>query len=96
MGENDVASSGIYQSTNHHGNMDGNYNDDSQSYDTPQRGKYCYSSFGDTITTTITSQYSTLSPPGELYLCFHIEGGSAHAAQCAKSRELIKVLKAKF
>ena len=55
-----------------------------------------YFSFGDTITTTITQRLSTLSQPGKEYLCFQIEEKSAHAAQCAKSRALIIVLKVTF
>ena len=36
-GENYVASSELYQSTNHRGNTNGKNNDDSQSYETPQK-----------------------------------------------------------
>ena len=36
VGENYVSSSGLYQSTNHHGNTDFNNNDDSQSFETPR------------------------------------------------------------
>ena len=37
MGKDDVASSGLDQSTNHHGNMYGKDNDYSQSYETPRK-----------------------------------------------------------
>ena len=32
-----------------------------------------------------------LLPPGKEYLCFQMDGKSAHAAQCSKSRSLTKV-----
>ena len=54
--------------------MDGEDNDDPHSYDTPWENNWCYSSSGDTITTTTkTPQYSTLLPPGKEYLRFQIE-----------------------
>ena len=62
MGKNDESSSGLYQSTKHHGNTDGKDNDYSQSYDTPQK-KTRSSSYGDKITTTTTPLSSTLPPP---------------------------------
>ena len=52
--------------------MDGEDNDDSHSYDTPWENNWCYSSSGDTITTTKTPQYSTLLPPRKEYLRFQI------------------------
>ena len=64
VGENDVASARLYQRTNHHGNMDNKYNDDSQSYETTW-GKFRSSYFGDTISTTTTLRSSTLTPPGK-------------------------------
>ena len=73
--------------------MDNKENDDSQSYDIPW-GKFCSSYFGDTISTTTTPRSSALTPPGKEYLCFQTERESDHTAQCAKSREFIKVLKA--
>ena len=53
--------------------MDVKDNYDSQSYDTPWKNNWCYSSAGDTITTTKIPQYSTLLPPGKEYLRFQIE-----------------------
>ena len=61
-GSNYVSSSGIYQSTNHHGKMDDKDNDYSLSYETPQGGNCCSSSFGDIIYTTTTPQFPTLLP----------------------------------
>ena len=56
---NDELSSGLDQSTNHHGNTDGKKNDYSQSYETPRKNNCCSSSHGDTITTTIFHTDST-------------------------------------
>ena len=75
--------------------MDNKDNDDSQSYETPW-AKFCYSYFGDTISTTNTLRLSTLTPPRKGYICFKIEGESAHVAKCVKSRALIKVIKSIF
>ena len=96
VGGNDVASSGLDQSINHRVNMEGRDNDGSQSYETPWKNNCRSSSLGDIITNTTTPQYSTLHPPIKYYICFQIEVKSAHAAQCDKSRALIKVLKALF
>ena len=84
VGANDVASSGSDQITNHHGNMDSKDNDDSRSFETPRKNNFPSSYFGDTITTTTKPRSSTLYPPGNGYLCFQIEGGGVHAAQCVK------------
>ena len=54
VNENDVASDGLYQSTIHHGNKDGKDNNDSQSYEAPQKHNFHYSSSGNTIATTTT------------------------------------------
>ena len=95
MGTIYVASSGLDQSTNHHDNTDVKDNDDSQSYETPRK-KFSYSYFGDTITTTATLKFSTLTSPGKEYLCFKIKEKGDHSTQCAKSRASIKVLKSIF
>ena len=60
--KNDVASSVLDKSTNHHGNADDKDNDDSQSYETPQKNNFRSSSSGDTITTTTTPLSPTLPP----------------------------------
>ena len=51
---NDVASAGLDESTNHHGNTDGKDNDDSQSYEKHGKNKFRSYSSGDTINTTTT------------------------------------------
>ena len=53
-GENYKSSDGLDQSTKHHGNMDVKDNDDSHSYETPQKNFRYYSS-GHTIIITTTS-----------------------------------------
>ena len=75
VGENYVASVGLYTRTDHHGNMDGKDDDDSQSLETPQKNNSRSSSFGDTISTKTTPQLSKLHTTGKKYLCFRIEGG---------------------
>ena len=60
VGANDVSSYGLYQSTNHHCNMYGKNNDDSQSYETPHKTTCCSHYFFDTISTTTTPRLSTL------------------------------------
>ena len=92
MGATIVASSGLDQITNHNGNTDGKYNDDSQSFYKPRKENRPFS-FGDAITTATTPQLSTLPPPRKGYLGFQIEGNCAHLKQYAKSRALIKDLK---
>ena len=74
MGANDVASSGLYQSTNYHGNTDGKDNDDSQSFETPRENNSRSSYFDDKISTKTTPRSSTLPSPGNKYLCFQNEG----------------------
>ena len=64
MVENDVASDGLYQSINHHGNKDVKDNDNSQPFETPRKNNFCYSSFDDTITNTTKPQSSK---------CLHLE-----------------------
>ena len=64
-GANDLSSSVLDQSTNHHVNTDVNNNDDSQSYDTHWKNNCRYSSSDDIITTTTTPQLSTLPPTGK-------------------------------
>ena len=64
-GENDVASSGLDQSTNHHGNTYGKDNDNSQSYETPWWGGAIILSFGDTISTATIPQSYALPSPGK-------------------------------
>ena len=54
VGATDVASFGLYISTNHHSNTDGKDNADSHSYETPQKKHFRSSSYSDTITTTKT------------------------------------------
>ena len=60
-----VASYGLDQSTNHHGNTDVNNNDDSQSLKKPRKNNCSSSSFGDTPTTTNTPHSSTLTATGK-------------------------------
>ena len=50
VGENDLSSAVLDQSTNHHGNTDVNDNDDSQSFETPQKNNLRFCSFGDKTT----------------------------------------------
>ena len=64
-GGNDVESSGLYQSNNHHGDTDGKDNNDLQSYETPRENSCQSSYFGDSIKTTITLKLYTLPPPGK-------------------------------
>ena len=61
----DLASAGLDQSTNHHGNIDVKDNDASHSLETPRENNCSPSCFGDTITTTTTPRSSTLLPPGK-------------------------------
>ena len=96
VGENVLASSALDKITNHHNNTDVRNNIDSQSFETLRTSNFSYSSFGDTIATTTTPQSYTLPPPRKEYPCFQIEGGSSQAAQCDKSRALIKALKLIF
>ena len=65
MGAHDVASAGLDQRTNHHGNTYVKDNDDSQSFETPRKNNFSYSSFGNTITTTTTTRSSKIPPPGK-------------------------------
>ena len=53
-------------------------------------------SFGDTISTITTPRLFTPPPPAKYYTYFQIVGEISHAAQCAKSRTLIKFLKEIF
>ena len=79
MVSNDVASSGLDQSTNHRDNIYGKENYYSKSYETHQKNNCCSSSYGDTITTLTKTLLSKLTPPGKEYMCFQIEGESAHS-----------------
>ena len=65
VGAQDVASAGLYQSTNQHGNMDVKDNDYSQSFETPRKLNCSSSSFDVTITTITKPQSSSLPPPRE-------------------------------
>ena len=65
VGANDVASSVLDQSNNKHVNRDGKDNDDSHSYETPEKNNCRYSSSGDTITTATTPRSPTLPTPGK-------------------------------
>ena len=42
----DVTSAVLYQIKNHHGNIDVNDNDDSQSFGTPMKNNFSFSSYG--------------------------------------------------
>ena len=64
-GANYVTPSGLDQSTNHHVIMDGKYNDDSQSYDKPQK----YS-----VSHLLVIQYPP-QPHKNLPHCLHLEKG---------------------
>ena len=58
VGAHDVASYGLYQSTNYHGIADVKDNDYSQSFETARKNNLRSSCFGDTFTTTIIPFYS--------------------------------------
>ena len=95
-GANDEATYLLDQRTNHHVHTDFNKNGDSQSLVKPRKSDCSSSSFGDTITTKTTPRPSTLPSNGKYYLCYQIEGGRFHAAQCDKSRVLIIGIKSIF
>ena len=65
VGAHDLASSGLDQMNNKHGNTDVNDNNDSHSFETPRKNNCCYYCFGDAITTITTPYSSTLPPPGK-------------------------------
>ena len=54
VGAHALASSGLDQSTNHHGNTDVNDNDDSQLFETPRENNCSSFCFGDKINTIAT------------------------------------------
>ena len=54
VGSHDLASAGLYQSTNYNINTDVNDNDDTHSFETSRKDNCSSSSFGDTITATTT------------------------------------------
>ena len=88
----DLASSGLYHFANHHVTTDVNDNDDSQSFETPRENNWSYSCFRGIITTTNTPYSSTLPTHVKECLCFQIEDNTVQSAQCAQSRDLIKVM----
>ena len=96
VGAHTLSSPVSYQSTIPHGNNDVNNNDDALSFETPREKSRSYSCFDETITTTTTPNSSKLPPPGKGYLIFQTEGKIVRAAQCDKSRALIRFMKIIF
>ena len=70
MGAHSLENYASYQSTSHHVNTDVNDNDDSHSFETPNKINCISSCFYDTTAKATAPNLSKLPPPGKDYLNF--------------------------